>query len=95
MPARRLKVLVVVLVANASEQPDARAETVFHGLLSDLEQSDLDVAVIKVPILQGVVYSNQVYVYSRSSTGAWAQAEDRSLIQAIIQAHFPNNPGST
>jgi hypothetical protein len=47
MPATRMKVLVVTLVATTGvETPQARAEKVFQGIKTSLEQSDLDIAII-------------------------------------------------
>lgn len=89
IPSKGLKVLVIHLTPNVTNQSaDTRAETVFKGIQSDLAHSDLDVAVIQVPTLQGVVSSYQAYVFTRAKNGQWGRINDEALLSTIIKAHF-------
>jgi hypothetical protein len=87
IPSIQKKALVVVLLAEPNGgDSEARAQNVFNALASSLEQSDLDIAIIKVPIVQGVVYSNGVMVYAHDKKGHWGPSNDKSLLNAIIRA---------
>jgi len=88
VPALKKNVLVVTLAQMPrGVDPSGLASVVFNGVKRSLEQSNFDLAVVKIPMTStSNSSSSAIIVYARDPGGKWARTQDPSIIQAIDRA---------
>jgi len=88
VPALKKNVLVVTLTQMPrGADPNGLASVVYDHIKGSLEQSNFDLAVVKIPMTRtSTASSNAVIVYARDTKGHWARSNDPSLIEAIDRA---------
>jgi len=88
VPALKKNVLVVTLAQMPrGADPGGLASVVFNGVKGSLEQSNFDLAVVKIPMTStSNSSSSAVIVYARDPGGKWARTQEPSIIEAIDRA---------
>lgn len=86
--ALKKNVLVVTLTPMArGTDPNGVAAGVYDSIKTSLEQSNFDLAVVKLPMMQtSSASSYSITVYARDSHGKWARDDDPAVIEAIDRA---------
>jgi hypothetical protein len=90
LKSRNKRVLIVSLSAvPRGADLAAHADSAYEGIKGSLEQSDVDIAVIKIPTIRSAAATGDaVFVYERDSKGVWSRVQDPDLIGAINRAGF-------
>ena len=85
VPSLRKNVLVVTLSQMPrGADPSGLASLVYDGIKGSLEQSNFDLAVVKVPMMQtSTASSDAIIVFARDPKGNWARTQDPAVIEAI------------
>ena len=85
LPALKKNVLVVTLAQMPrGADPSGLAAGVFNGVKGSLQQSNFDLAVVKIPMTStSNSTSSAIVVYARDPSGKWARTQDPALIEAI------------
>ncbi|HET9341995.1 MAG TPA: hypothetical protein VFO25_03620 [Candidatus Eremiobacteraceae bacterium] len=88
VPALKKNVLVVTLgQMPRGGDPNGLASNVFDGVKGSLQQSNFDLAVIKMPMTStSNSSSSAIVVYVRDPSGKWARTQDPAVIEAIDRA---------
>ena len=86
--ALKKNVLVVTLTPMArGTDPNGVASGVYESIKASLDQSNFDLAVVKIPMMQtSNASSYSITVYARDSRKKWARDDDPAVIEAIDRA---------
>ncbi|HEY7992797.1 MAG TPA: hypothetical protein VID24_01140, partial [Candidatus Eremiobacteraceae bacterium] len=81
VPALKKNVLVVTLAEMPrGADPSGLASVVFNGVKGSLEQSNFDLAVVKIPMTRtSNSSSSAVIVYARDPSRKWARTQDPAV----------------
>ena len=88
LKSRNEQVLIVSLAAvPRGTDLSARADSVYAGIKGSLQQSDVGIAVIRIPMVRTANASGDaVFVYERDPKGVWSRVQDPGLLGAIDRA---------